>query len=288
MQITGAGVRIAGAPTGEERSAFSGHARAGGILQKKHVRSLRDDDATIGEHHAGWDTELVGKNRELVGNACALGVFADGDAIMPLTGRLKLIGIIERFGDPQPTPLVEGHADRFFDVRITGEKLRFKTRSHRHVLHRFRDADRFLHFGNQRTRPTEIIREFALPIRKRLKRWLCRQRPVARRPFDAALDQILKIRVRPRPFIVAPRRVKHTAIPLIPNPRPRLLMIPFNPIRQNRPAFRIELRMRIRFIPILNRVQTLLNRMIRQNDRLFKHTCGMMIEPPAHQRDHLR
>ena len=287
VQIARPGMGVMRAPSREQHTAFGGDSGARSILQKKHVRGLRDDHPTVGENHAGGDAEFVGENGEFVRHAGAFGVFANRDAIVALTGRLQLIGVVERLGDPQSAALVEGHADRFLDVRVAGEKLRFKTGSHRHVLHRFGDVDRFLHFGDQSPRPAEIIRQLALAILERFERRLRGHRPIAGGPLDAVLDQIFKIRVGPSPFIVAPRRVKHTAFALVAHPGPGLFFVALHPIRQDGSAFVVELRMRVRLVPIFDRVETFFDRMIRQNDRLFKHAGGMVIEFGPHQGDDL-
>ena len=81
---------------------------------------------------------------------------------------------------------------------------------------------------------------------------------------------------------MTPGRVEHAAFSLMANPSPGFFRIAFNSIRQYRTAFFIVLRMNVSLIPILDRSKTFHDRMVRLNDRLFKHTRGMVIKSRPH------
>ena len=80
---------------------------------------------------------MIGEDREFVGHAVAVGVFADGDAVVAFALRLHVVGIVEGFGNPAAAALVEGHGDGFFDLRLGGEKFDVEAGRDDHVLDGF-------------------------------------------------------------------------------------------------------------------------------------------------------
>ena len=77
VEIVGLCVGVVDAPAGHDLGAHVGLVVAGGVLEKKETRRLRDDDAAIGEDETGRDIQLVREDGELVRAAVAIGVFAN-------------------------------------------------------------------------------------------------------------------------------------------------------------------------------------------------------------------
>ena len=79
---------VAGIPPCEKGSSFVSNIVAIGVLKKKSIRGLMDDEAAIGEYQTCWNTEFVSKSCEFISNIVAVGILADDDFIPPLAGRL--------------------------------------------------------------------------------------------------------------------------------------------------------------------------------------------------------
>src|SRR5688572_12996283 len=100
------------------------------------MASFRYDDAAVYKHQRGREIQLVGKDGELVRLAVAIGVLADLDVRLPgLTLVHETVGIIKRLHHPGPSALVPRQVDRFYDVRLRGEKLEIKIRRHLREAH---------------------------------------------------------------------------------------------------------------------------------------------------------
>ena len=287
-QIARARVSVLGAPSGEQHFPPVSVAGAFSVLQEQHVRRLRDDHAAVGEAQAGGNAQFVGKDREFVRNAVPIGGFANGDLIVPFSSRLHVVGIVERFRDPQPAALVEGHANRLLHVWLTGHELQLESRPKHHVLHRDFWRQRVLHRSERIGRRSPglsrgIERNLGRRIGEVIALGLRLHRPVARRPANAAFQQIYKIRIGPRSLIVPPGGIEHPPVALRARPGVRLLVIALNPIRQNRAVLLIVHFMHVRLIPTLDRIQPLLNRMIRLNDRFLEDARLVTLEPSPNQ-----
>ncbi len=96
VQVRGSSVGVERAEASEEYFFDVGLVVAIGILQKQHVRGLRDDEAAVGERQTRRDAQSLGEAGELVGLAVVVGVFADQNIVASTVG-LALIGVV--FGD---------------------------------------------------------------------------------------------------------------------------------------------------------------------------------------------
>src|SRR4029450_4164373 len=92
------------------------------IFEKLGLAGVDDDDAAIRKNKTGRDAQLIGVYREFVRPSVAIRVLADFETVMPLAGRFQVVGVIDRFGDPEPTSLIPREPDRFHDVRFAGEE----------------------------------------------------------------------------------------------------------------------------------------------------------------------
>ena len=123
-EVARPGVGVAGAPAGEENLADVGLVVAVGVLEEQGVGRLVDDQAAVGEGHAGGDAQLVGEDGELVGLAVAVGVLADLDLVVPFAALLEVVGIVDGLGDPEPAFVIPGHRDRLGDLGLGDEQAR--------------------------------------------------------------------------------------------------------------------------------------------------------------------
>ena len=144
-QVARTGVRVADAPAGEQDLAHVGLAVAVGILQEQRVGRLEDDDATVRTQQAGGDVETLGEDGELVRLAIAVGVLADRDPVAAGCGGVLGIGIVHRLGDPEPSAMVPGHADRLVDLGLRREQPGLETRGTTRCSHRFLGREGVLH-----------------------------------------------------------------------------------------------------------------------------------------------
>src|SRR5262245_13104947 len=84
LQVTRAGMRVAGVPAAEENLALISHVVAVGVSEEQRVRRLVNDHPAAGEDQARGNAQLVGEDRNPVGLALALGIFQYQDAIATL------------------------------------------------------------------------------------------------------------------------------------------------------------------------------------------------------------
>ena len=132
-QVAGARVGIADSPPGEEHLLHVGPAVAVGVFEKERIGRLQDDHAAVEWQQAGGDIQSLGKDRELVGAAVGVGVFADRDPVAALAIPPLGIGIIRALGDPQPAAMVPVHAERLVDLGLGGKEPRLKALGHHQV-----------------------------------------------------------------------------------------------------------------------------------------------------------
>jgi len=114
-------------------------------LEEDEVRRLRDDHAAIGEDEARRDVELIREDRELVGLAVAVGVFADLDAVVTLLlVFLDAVRVVRGLADPEATTRVPRERNRLHDVGLGGEEHQLHVSRHLRALHAALDRVRLL------------------------------------------------------------------------------------------------------------------------------------------------
>ena len=123
VEIAGLGVGIVDAPAGHDLGAEVGFIVAVIVFEKKETRGLGDYDAAVGEDEAGRYVELIGEDREFIGAAVAVGVFANLDAVGAHAVGLHGVRVVAGFGNPGATAFVPGHEDGFGDVGFAGEEF---------------------------------------------------------------------------------------------------------------------------------------------------------------------
>jgi len=144
-KAAGLGMGIADAPAGHDDLTHVGLVVAVGILEEDEVRGLRDDHAAVGEDEARRDVELVREDRELVGLAVAVGVFADLDGVVALLLVFHdPVRVVAGLGDPEAAAGVPGERDRLHDVRLGGEKHQLQVGGDLSALHAALDGERLL------------------------------------------------------------------------------------------------------------------------------------------------
>ena len=132
VQVARPGVRIADTPPAEQLTADVGHVVAVGILQEERGRGLRDNQAAVGERQTRWDAQFLGEHGELVRPPVAVRILADTNPVAAVAWGLHVVGVIDRLGDPEPSPLVPSHTDRLADLGLGREQLDAKSdRRHR-------------------------------------------------------------------------------------------------------------------------------------------------------------
>jgi hypothetical protein len=146
--VAGRGVGVAHAPSLEEHLAFVGPVVAVGVAQEQGLAALDHDQAPVDAAESGRDGELVGEDRELVGLAVTVGVLADLDPVAPLAGFLQFVRVVDRLGDPEPSPLVEGHADRLEDLGVGRPEVGLESLAQDDAFGRFGRRQRLLHPGD--------------------------------------------------------------------------------------------------------------------------------------------
>ncbi|CAA9388778.1 MAG: hypothetical protein AVDCRST_MAG64-1080 [uncultured Phycisphaerae bacterium] len=287
-QVARAGVGVVGAPAGEQHPPLVGLVVAVRVLQEQHVRGLGDDHPAVGEAQAGRDRQLVGEHGELVGDPVVVRVLKDADPVPALARLLYLVRVVERLGDPQPPALVPRHRDRLEDLRVAGEQLGLEPGRGDHVRHRLLGGDRLLDLGDQVPGRAprlvrQVVRGLALAVLERRQLGLRLQRPVAGRPADAALQQVLKVLVPPGPLVVAPGGVEHPALAVRPGPGVRLLALLVVPGRQHLAALLVVHLVDVRLVPALDLPQAFEHRVVGLGVRLLEHAGAVPLEPPAGQ-----
>ncbi len=101
-------MRILSAPTGDEGLAHICFIIAIGVAQPFHFAAMHHDHAIPVKHEACGDTQFVSKNFGMVHLAIPIGVFEDFQAITTRSLGLELVGVVDRFGDPQAPTMIKG------------------------------------------------------------------------------------------------------------------------------------------------------------------------------------
>ncbi len=89
----------------------------------------------------------VGENRELVGAAIAIRVFADLDPVFAILVRVvtENIRVVDALDHPQSASGVKGHRERLDEIRLGREQLDVESFWHVHMAHRIRRRQRLGH-----------------------------------------------------------------------------------------------------------------------------------------------
>ena len=106
------------------------------VFQKEEVRRLGDDDAAMGKGKTCRNIQVIGKDRELVGLAIAVGVFADNNLIVTLLLVFHdAVRVIGGLGNPKATAVIPGECDRLHNVWLGSEKLQLHVGRDLRALH---------------------------------------------------------------------------------------------------------------------------------------------------------
>ena len=136
---------IADAPAGQDDLTDVGFVVTIGVLEEDEVRCLRHDHAAVGEDEAGRNVEFIGEDRELVGLAVAVSVFADLDAVVALLlVFLHAVRVVRGLTDPKAAAGIPGERNRLRDVRLRGEEHQLHIRRDLRALHAAFDRERLL------------------------------------------------------------------------------------------------------------------------------------------------
>ncbi len=112
-------------------------------------------------------------------------------------------------------------------------------------------------------------------------------RIIARRPADAAFDEILKTRMAPRAVVVPPGSIKHPALAVSLDPGPRLFALVIHAVFQHGAARFVVQVMLVGLVPTLKAAEALHDGMLRRGQ--FRAECprAMLQELRPHERDHI-
>ena len=306
LEVADFAVRVSHVPAGDEDLFEIGLTVAVGVLEIDRFGPVLHDHTAAIERDGGWDTELVGEDRELVGDPIAVGVFADADAVAALALRLEFVRVVERLTNPETAPLVPIHGDRLaLKVLLRSKQLHFKTDRRDEVLHRLfgRRGELHLALGVFLCPPIFAGRiernAIGLDVLERLEVFgerrdtrLVRERTGGTRVLpagvtDAPFDKVVKAGVRERPGVVSPGGVKDAALPVSPHPRPRLLPVPFRARLQHRAVFFVVLRVNVGLIPAFKALEALHHGMLGQSDRRPKRAGPVTQELRPDQLHHV-
>ena len=89
-----------------------------------------------------------------------------------------------------------------------------------------------------------------------------RGRVAAGRPADAALDEILEAGMAPGALIVPPGGIEDSPLPLVADPRPRLVEIPLDALLENGPAAGVVAGVDVGLVPALKALEIVHDRMV--------------------------
>ena len=285
------------------------------VLQINRLRRVLNHRTASVNHDRRGNRQTLGKHRKSVRHMVAIRILTDPNPVPILT---QLIRIVHGLTDPQPTTLVPVHRNRLGHktALIRVQSQCHALRSHI-VLHRLFDRQRLLHRRPRRSldtplTPRSIIRDLrphfhifkCSHVLTQLRHGRNRPRiPIHKRrdnadictagPANATLHQIRKTRVRPRPLIMPPRRIKHSTLPMSPRPRPRLTiltlrLLTLQTILQYLPVLLVVQMMDVRLVPTAETPETLHDRMLRSDNLSPKDLTTMPLKLRPHQLHHLR
>ena len=312
-EVARAGVRVARAPTGEQHLAVVGSAIAVGVLEVHHVGRHRDDEPAVVGQQARGDGESFDEDVTTVGLAVAVGVGELDDPIMPLDGgrgillcRLdEVVRVVHALGDVNSAIAVEAHRERLAcEQRLGREQLDAEALGRDRVLPRLLGREGLLHLhrfaaaghvlavgpGLVERNPRRLVLETGEPggrlrhlrmIDMRARgRWI-----TTGRESDAPLDEIVEARMAPRSLVVAPGRVEDAAAALAPHPRPRLPVIPIDPLLEDRAAAVVVLRVHVGLVPALEAAETLHDRVARRDVHRAELPGAVLLKLCPHEVD---
>ena len=235
------------------------------------------------ETQRGGDGELIGKHREFVRTAIAIGVLANGDLVVAHLVIVQVVRVIDRLQHKRAALVIPGDVDRIDNVRLTGKERDFEAHGDLRHLDRVLRLQRLLSFGNELA--LEVAGQFhRLHFQLRNFQGLeffIRLRP--HRPIDRTFQQIVKLRQVPNPVIVARCRVKHPSLALTAHPRPRFVIA-----RLQDGAIVAVIVVHVRFIPCRKSLIALGDRVLGVDRLRLEHARGVRLETPADQLDELR
>ena len=257
---------------------------------------MNDDDTAVRENKSGRDAQFVGEHGEFVGAPVAVGVLANLEPVVPLAGRLKVVRIIYRLGDPEASAFIPGEPDGFHDVRLRRKEAHLEVGKRDQMFHRLGRFELLLHGADrfalraptgvrrvvgQRRRRFDVFKRFQPGPRFKLRGG------VFGSPANAVLHQREETRIRPGAFIMAPGRVEHTPLPGLAHPGVRLRALIVATLRQHNTVGVVP-GVNVGFVPALDRREPLHHRMVSLDDGLLKHARPMSLKLPADQFDVFR
>ena len=102
LEVAHRAVRVAHVPAGDQRLADVGLVVAVGVLEADRETAVLADHAAAIERERVGNTQVLGKDGELVHLAVVVRVFADANAVATFAVSLPFVRIVNRFADPQP------------------------------------------------------------------------------------------------------------------------------------------------------------------------------------------
>ena len=131
-------MRVTLVPASEHDFSRVGDVITVGIFAIECSRPVVDNHAALMKRQRAWNTQFVGKHSELVRFPVAIGVFQNPDSVSPFAFWLQFVGIVIRFGNPQPAAFIPSHRDRFAaDVWFAGEQFNMHAFGNANVFDRF-------------------------------------------------------------------------------------------------------------------------------------------------------
>ena len=301
-EVAGAGVGVARAPAGEEDLALLADAVAIGVGKEEHRGGLGDDPAIPVVEEARGNGKPLGHDHPRVADAIAIGVVQADDPIVPLAvaGEDDFVGVVEALGDEQPAARVKGHRQRLgFDDRLGGGKLDLKTLRHKGMLPRFLGREGGLHLRHRLELHPPLLAAGVVggnlrrdklkrrePLGKHVHLWVIDIRAgfgrvAAGCPADAALDEIVEAWMAPGALVVPPGGVEDAPLPFVADPRPRLVEIPLDAFLENGPAAGVVAGVDVGFVPALEALEILHDRMVGGEIRRPKLAAVVALELSA-------
>src|SRR5680860_1014243 len=93
---------------------------------------------SIDKNHTGGDSQVFGKYGIFIGPAIPICIFTDLNLIITYAILVSYrIGIIDRFDDPKPSPLIPGHGNGIDNIRFGGEQFQFESNRYLNQFFRF-------------------------------------------------------------------------------------------------------------------------------------------------------
>ena len=297
-EVARAGVRVVGAPAGEQLGADVGLPVAVGVFEKQRVGGLGDDQASVVGEHARADRERLGEHHASVERAVSIPVVEPHDPVVPFPFPRENdgVGVVDALGDEEPAVVVEGKGQRLgLEERLGGGKGDRKAdRSDRvsprrlgfeWLLHR---GDRLTHFspvglGNVERHVCRLIVERCQAVGE-LRHFGVRHegprrlRVAAGREANAPLDEVVEAGVAPGPLVVPPGGVEHPAVALGADPCPGLAVRPLDPLFEHRSPPLVVLGMDVGLVPAGEAAKALHHRVLGSHDLGLELAGAVLLE----------